>query len=71
MKEQEKRYFCDCGFVVWKTIAGRNITLEELKSLCSDGETGILDGFQKRAGGEFSCKLAVNKKKKSVEFKFK
>ena len=71
MKEQEKRYFCDCGFTVWKTIAGRKIEIEELRTLCANGETDILDGFQKKAGGEFSCKLAVNKKKKSVDFKFK
>ena len=70
LKEQEKKYYCDCGFNLWKTIAGKTLSKEEIEQLCENKETEVLDGFTSKAGKEFSCKLVINKRKKEVKMDF-
>jgi DNA topoisomerase-3 len=59
-----------CWFNVNTKICQREITQEELAQLIEKGETPILDGFKGRANTRFSCKLVLNKKKRSVDLVF-
>ena len=73
MYETDTMYRCSdksCGFTVWKTIAGHMLTEEELSALSKDGKTGLIDDFVSKKQTKFSAMLAVNKKKKSIDFEF-
>jgi DNA topoisomerase-3 len=60
-----------CGFVVWKSIAGRQITDEIVRELVSKGRTGELTGFRSRAGRPFSAALVLEPKaEQPVTFSF-
>ncbi len=59
-----------CGFVIWRTVAGRQIMPEEAKELLEARETSQeLQGFRSRAGKPFRAKLRLNDEDK-VEFVF-
>jgi DNA topoisomerase-3 len=49
-----------CRFVIWKTIAGKQIALSDVKRLLEKGETGMLNGFMSRKGREFSARLKLD-----------
>jgi len=53
-----------CDFVVWRNIAGRKISPEEVKTLCEKGATDILDGFTTRDGKIFSKQLVISETNK-------
>jgi DNA topoisomerase-3 len=75
VKENTKAYGCSgfkdgCDFVIWKTIAGKKITLGIAKVLLEKGCTGRLRGFKSyKSGKEFSAILKLNENFK-VEFDF-
>ena len=48
-----------CRFVVWKSIAGRDLTPAEMTELLEKGEIGPLEGFTSRKGNAFSAKLKL------------
>jgi DNA topoisomerase-3 len=48
-----------CGFVIWKSIAGRQIGEEIVRELVAKGRTRELTGFRSRAGRAFSASLAL------------
>ena len=52
------------------TISGRQISEKEVRELCLNGETGLLDGFTSKKGNPFSAKLTVDKNDGSVKFSF-
>ena len=61
---QDRNYGCcnwknGCKFVVWKTIAQKDVSLELARELLEKGETGVIEGFVSRAGKAFSAKLKV------------
>jgi DNA topoisomerase-3 len=61
-----------CGFVVWKSIAGRQITEEIVRELVAKGRTGELTGFRSRAGRAFSAALVLEPTaEQPVAFSFK
>ncbi|MBQ3409584.1 MAG: topoisomerase C-terminal repeat-containing protein [Clostridia bacterium] len=71
--ENKKGYGCDrwkegCNFIIWKTIANKNITKQNVKDLLTKSETKELDGFRSKSGKTFSSKLILNDGK--IEFKF-
>ncbi|GAB5561314.1 MAG: DNA topoisomerase 3 [Synoicihabitans sp.] len=60
----KKAYGCSnwkngCSFVVWKTIAQKEITPEIAKQLLTAGHTELLEGFTSKAGKLFEAKLKV------------
>lgn len=62
--EGDKAYGCTnwregCKFVIWKTIAQKEITLEIAKALLEQGKTASIEGFTSKAGKSFSAKLEV------------
>ena len=48
-----------CGFVIWKTIAGRPIDEEIVRELVAKGRTRELAGFRSRAGRPFRAALVL------------
>lgn len=49
-----------CKFVIWKTIAGKKISLQNLRQLLEEGETDTIKGFTSRNGKKFSAKLKLD-----------
>jgi DNA topoisomerase III len=79
--ENRKGYGCStwvsaeepgCGFVVWKTIAGKQITEEILRELVERGRTRELPGFRSRTGKAFRAMLVLDPQaERPVSFEFK
>lgn len=62
--EASKSYGCanwreGCKFVIWKTIAKKEISKEIALELLKNGETALIEGFVSKAGKNFSAKLKV------------
>lgn len=52
---------CNCGFKVWRTIAKKKITKEELKHMLEHGHTSKkIEGLKSAKGNEFSCWLYID-----------
>ena len=71
--ETNKMMVCkhNCGFKVWREVAHKKITKEELKSLIVDGHTTKkIDGLKKKAGGTFECWLYMSEDTGKVDFDF-
>ncbi|HEY1480803.1 MAG TPA: DNA topoisomerase [Gaiellales bacterium] len=48
-----------CGFVIWKTVAGRAIDEELVRELVARGRTRELPGFRSRTGRPFRASLVL------------
>lgn len=61
-KESFKAYDCkaDCKLVIWKTISGRELEPEEVRTLLDTGSVGPLKGFKSKMGRPFEAKLSLN-----------
>lgn len=64
ISETKKGYGCSnwrngCKFVIWKTIAKKNISKTTVKKLLASGETAVLNGFKAKSGKLFSAKLKL------------
>lgn len=62
-----------CGFSISSTIAGKELTENQVKDLLAKGEIGPLSGFTSRAGKKFTASLVFEKGddgKYHVNFKF-
>ena len=75
--EQFKSYSCEsgkngCGFVIWKKIAGKTISLPLAKVLLAKGRSKMLKGFKSKAGKPFEAILVITDKDgvKQVSFEF-
>ncbi|MCL2814660.1 MAG: DNA topoisomerase 3 [Oscillospiraceae bacterium] len=75
--DNPKCYSCEsgkngCGFVIWKKIAGKTISLPLAKVLLSKGKSRVLKGFKSKAGKPFEAMLAITEKDgvKQVSFEF-
>lgn len=72
--EFPKSYSCEsgkggCGFVIWKTIAGKAISITQAKKLLNKGKTDLIKGFKSKDGKPFDAYLIL-KENKSVGFDF-
>ncbi len=62
LRQDDRTFRCgqpDCGFVLWKVIAGRELQPHEAKELLSTKLVGPLDGFRSRRGTSFSAALEL------------
>ncbi|MBF0117277.1 MAG: DNA topoisomerase 3 [Desulfobacterales bacterium] len=48
-----------CKFVVWKTIAGKTLSVQEVETIIQKGITDFLDGFISKKGSSFSARLKL------------
>jgi DNA topoisomerase-3 len=72
LKQTDKFFQCrnpECGFRVFKTVAGRVLTEEEVATLIRDRYVGPLEGFRNRFGQEFAAGLELTAENK-VGFQF-
>lgn len=72
--ENQKAYSCSsgkggCGFVIWKTIASKDITKTQAKKLITSGKTDLIKGFTSKAGKKFDAMLIL-KEDNTVSFNF-
>lgn len=70
-----KSYSCEsgkdgCGFVIWKTVAGKEISLAQAEKLLTKGKTDLIKGFTSKAGKPFDAHLKLNKSTFAIEFEF-
>lgn len=72
--EFPQSYSCEsgkggCGFTVWKTIAGKNITKTQAKKLLEKRKTDLIKGFKSKAGKEFEAYIVL-KEDNTTMFEF-
>ncbi len=48
-----------CNFTLWSKQFGKELTEAQMKQLLEKKKTGIIKGFQKKAGGTFDCALEM------------
>jgi DNA topoisomerase-3 len=56
----------DCGLMVFRSIAGKDLTDAQLSDLFGKGKTGLVKGFNKKAGGTFDAAVAFDSEYKTV-----
>ncbi|MBR6622551.1 MAG: DNA topoisomerase 3 [Ruminococcus sp.] len=72
--ETAKAYSCcggkdGCGFIIWKTIAGKNISAAQAKKLVIKKKSDLIKGFKSKTGKVFDAYLVL-KNDFSVGFEF-
>ena len=56
----------DCGWTLFRTVAGKILTDEQLTRLAVNGETDIIKGFTSKAGKRFEASLSLDGDFKTV-----
>jgi DNA topoisomerase-3 len=70
LKEDYRTYYCEtCGFRLFKNIASRQLSPDEVTALVTDRKVGPLNGFRSKTGKPFSAVLILNAENKP-EFEF-
>jgi DNA topoisomerase-3 len=59
-KETFKAYESPNGTLIWKTMAGRELEREEVKTLLEQGQVGPLEGFRSKMGRPFSAVVKLD-----------
>lgn len=59
-----------CRFVIWKTIAGKELPQTAVRDLLTRGETEVIQGFMSKKGKEFSAKLRLEGEEFKAVFVF-
>lgn len=64
--ETPKGYSCSgwregCKFVIWKNIAGKQITYEQAKQLLDNGKSEVIAGFTANDGKQFNACLSIDR----------
>ena len=72
--ETAKAYGCSryregCRLTIWKTVAGRKLTKQQVGQLLREGRTERIEGFTSKAGKPFAARLKLGEGFK-VEFDF-
>ncbi len=53
-----------CDFQIWKSIASKSLTVEEVESLLQNRKIGPLDGFRSKLGRPFAAMLVIGEDSK-------
>ena len=56
----------DCGLTLFRNVAGKSLTDEQLTQLAVNGETGIIKGFTSKMGKSFEASLSLDGEFKTV-----
>lgn len=72
--EYPKSYSCEsgkngCGFVIWKVIAKKAITITQVTKLLTKGKTDLIKGFKSKTDKSFDAFLIL-KEDNSIGFEF-
>ena len=73
VSEFKNRYACskgdgDCGFVIWRSMAGKTISKATARTLLAKGASSRLKGFKSRSGKPFDAKLIIRDGKVAFAF---
>lgn len=68
IKESKKSFYCTkynddtlkCSFNIWKSIAGKKLTYNNVKNLIDNGKTKKLSGFKNKEGKSFSAVISLD-----------
>ncbi|MFP5438846.1 MAG: DNA topoisomerase [Bacteroidia bacterium] len=55
-----------CNWSQWRTVCGRNLTLDEIEKLIQHKSTPVLKGLKSKAGKTFNAQLVLNKQSEVV-----
>lgn len=71
--EGKKGYGCSaykegCDFVIWKEIAGKTLTKNQVKDLLTKGKTNLIKGFKSKTGKNFDAILKMDNSEVKFEF---
>ena len=55
-----ERYREGCDFVVWKEVAGRELTATQIRELIATGRTGLIGGFTAASGVQLDARLRLD-----------
>lgn len=63
--ESPRGYSCSawrqgCKFVIWKTIAGKNVSISNARSMLREGRSRLIKGFKSKKGGTFDAFLKLD-----------
>ena len=50
----------DCGLVVFRQKAGKNLTDDQMNQLLTKGKTGLIKGFTSKQGKKFDASVAFD-----------
>ena len=65
LRQDYRTFRCtSCDFVLWKTVAGREFSPEEVQTLLTERRVGPLDGFRSKMGRAFSAVLILDEEQK-------
>lgn len=65
-KENIRQFKCrSCGYSLWKSLAGRPLEREEVKTLLATKSVGPLEGFRSRFGKAFAATLLLDEEGKT------
>lgn len=70
LKANSKAISCDCGFILWKTQASKDLSDTQLLAVLTKGKTAKIKGFKSKVGKDFEAKLVLDKASKKVSFEF-
>lgn len=73
MQFYKKVVKCDnpaCDSHVFREKAGKELTNDQLKTLLTDGKTGIIKGFKSKQGNSFDAVVTLNRETFQTEFSF-
>ena len=48
-----------CGFIIWKTMCGKNLTDSHITQLIEKGKTSVIKGFTAKNGNKFDATLYI------------
>lgn len=60
----------ECGFTIWREIASKKLTDNQLKEMISKGITKPIKGFKGRSGKSFEAQVKLNMETFKTEFVF-
>ena len=72
VRENYKKFQCqntECGFSLWKIVAGRQFEIKEIEELIEKGSIGPLQGFRSKMGKPFAALIRMTEDLKP-EFDF-
>ena len=71
INETHRRFSCDsCDFFLWKSLAGREFSVEEVEMILTKKETAELEGFRSKMGREFSAPILLVKEEEKWRLTF-
>lgn len=62
--ENSKTFYCEndknvCGFMIWKNVAQKNISVTQVKKLLTKRKTDLIKGFTSKSGKSFDAYLII------------